>query len=482
MKKQAYLWLILFAVLSLLSTGQLSWTAAAWLGPVFGIRFLQTYEGPKRKRAWHFYLALWLALSVAWYGATPIWGVAHFIFMGVNAAFGIVPYLVHEWAGERLRPSFLATLVLPLAAVAVELLTVTGSPLGNFGAEGYAQFGFSWFMQLTAVIGMLGLTFITMWFAAVANWVWTEWENGRSWVMGLAIHATILLLVIGYGAVRLTTAPPIEDGVQITGITVQEVNMHELMPLVTEDLATFRTQTQAIHADYLTETAVAAANGAQIVVWPELAGIGISDDVTDLLTAGSQLAQETGIYLAIPTMTIDPTGDSQAINQIHLLDPNGQEVLTHVKFGGNFMEGTLAGDGVLQTVDTPYGKLSAVICWDTDFPITIAQAGTAGVDILISVAKDWEGINPLHGQMATFRAVENGMAVVRQADSGWSVMSDGYGRILSSASGPSHQQSALVPTNGINTFYPQVGNGLGWVSLLALLGLLGWARIHPTED
>jgi apolipoprotein N-acyltransferase len=476
MKKQFYLWLILFALLSLLSTGRLSWTAAAWLAPIFGLRFLQTFEGPAKPRAWHFFLALWAALSVAWYGATPVWGPAHFIFMGFNAAVGIVPYLLHEWIGARLRPAFVATLAFPLAATAVEFLTVSGSPLGNFGAEGYAQFGFDWFVQLTAVTGMLGLTFMATWFAAVANWVWTEWEDGRSWTTGLAIHAAVLLLVLGYGAVRMATAPPVEGGVQVTGLTVHHVDLHELMPLLSEDLATFRSRTQAIHADYLTETAVAAANGAQLVVWPEVAGIGVTEDVAALLAAGSELAQDRGIYLAIPTLTLDSTGAEQGVNQIHLLDANGDEMLTHVKFGGNFIEGTLAGDGVLQVVDTPYGRISAVICWDTDFPQTIAQAGAQDIDILLSVAADWEGIDPLHGRMATFRAVENGMAVVRQAQGGWSVMVDGYGRILSSASGPSHQQTALVPKAGVSTLYPQLGDWLGWLSLVALLSLLGWIR------
>jgi apolipoprotein N-acyltransferase len=477
MKKQATLWLLLFALLSLLSSGRLSWTAAAWIAPIFGLRFLQTVDGPAKTRAWHFFLALWAALSLAWYGATPIWGLAHFIFMGFNAAVGIVPYLLHEWVGARLRPAFLTTLALPLAATALEMLTVAGSPLGNFGAEGYAQFGFSWFVQLAAVTGMLGLTFMTTWFAAVVNWVWTEWENGRAWAAGLAVHLAVLLVILSYGAVRLATAPAVESGVQVTGLTVHEVNMHQLMPLLGDDLAAFRSETQAIHADYLAETAVAAANGAQIVLWPELAGIGVAEDVAALLAAGAELAQESAIYLAIPTMTLDPAGEAQAINQVHLLDPNGDEVLTHVKFGGNFMEGTVAGDGVLQTVATPYGKISAVICWDTDFPGVMAQAGAQGVDILLSPAKEWEGIDPLHGRMATFRAVENGMAVVRQADAGWSVMVDGYGRILSSASGPSQQQSAVVPMAGVETLYPQVGDGLGWLALLGLIGLLGWSRI-----
>jgi apolipoprotein N-acyltransferase len=126
-------------------------------------------------------------------------------------------------------------------------------------------------VQITAVTGMSGFTFMTTWFAVVINWVWTEWENGRSWSTGLALHAAVLLLVLGYGAVRLATAPTVESGVRVPGLTVHHVDRHELMPLLADDVPTFRSRTQTIHADYLAETAAAAANGAQIVVWPGLA-------------------------------------------------------------------------------------------------------------------------------------------------------------------------------------------------------------------
>jgi hypothetical protein len=47
-------------------------------------------------------------------------------------------------------------------------------------------------------------------------------------------------------------------------------------------------------------------------------------------------------------------GKSPAENVVRIVDPNGDVVLTHVKYGGNDFESTLKGDSVLQTVDTPY--------------------------------------------------------------------------------------------------------------------------------
>ena len=57
--------------------------------------------------------------------------------------------------------------------------------------------------------------------------------------------------------------------------------MEELGPLYGEDHTTFREITTGFHQEYLTQTRQLAQDGAQVVVWPELAGIGVEEDVTD---------------------------------------------------------------------------------------------------------------------------------------------------------------------------------------------------------
>ena len=42
--------------------------------------------------------------------------------------------------------------------------------------------------------------------------------------------------------------------------------------------------------------------------------------------------------------------------------------MEHIKYGGAIFEFTRVGDGVLQTVDTPFGVLSDVISYDADYP------------------------------------------------------------------------------------------------------------------
>ena len=480
---QPYLWLALYALLNLFTSGKYTIALAAWISPIIGLHFL--YHNNRVRRSYgHLYLATWITLSIAWLGATPIWGLAHYGFMAVTALLGSLPFLADRLIAPRLarngRVPFIATLVFPAAATAMEFLTVSGNPIGNFGATGYSQASLPVLMQITSVTGMLGLTFLMGWVASVVNWAWNEgfaWQRVRT---GVLTTAAVLVAVIAFGSVRMMTAPAPEQTVTVASFTLEEIDMHELNTLLESDPAAFRTRTTATHAAYLARTVTAAQDGAKIVVWPELAGAGVDEDVSALIAEGQILAKEQGIYLTIPVMRLFPGTDRKGENKLYIVDPNGQIVLEHTKFGGNMVEGTLAGDGILRTVETPYGTLSAVICWDTDFPNVIRQAGQMGVDILLSPSKEWVGIDPMHADMAAFRAVENGMAVVRQADEGLSIVIDAYGRTLATAHADDDAGNAMrvqVPTAGTTTLYAQIGDMIGLISVALFLVFAGWAIV-----
>jgi apolipoprotein N-acyltransferase len=131
-------------------------------------------------------------------------------------------------------------------------------------------------------------------------------------------------------------------------------------------------------------------------------------------------------------------------------------------------------------VDTPYGRLSAIICWDADFPNTVRQAGAQNVDLLFIPSQDWLGVRDIHAGMATFRAVENGLTIFRQTGQGVSVVGDPYGRVLhrvdsfdeSATDGFVAVQKIQMSIRSMNTLYPALGDAVGYVMQIALLGLL----------
>lgn len=479
------LWLVIFGLLNLFASGRWTVAAAAWASSIFGLRYLHTY--PKRRKYLFFYLVLWLTVAVPWYGATPFFGAAHFIFMAVSALIGVIPFYLDSWLAPRLRRNgrlpFIATFIFPLAVTASEYILSSTNPIGNFGAFGYSQYSIPVLTQVSAVTGMLGLTFLIAWFAAVINWAWDNdftWQRVRAGVIAFAIT---LLLVVGYGAVRLMNAPAIDsvDTVPVASFTIVENHMGELNELLAEEgVAAYRQETQAVHAQYLAMTETAIADGAKIILWPELAIIGVEEDVQAVVTQGQAMAQEGGVFLGMPTFTVFPDSEQTAENVMFVAGPDGDIVIEHVKYGGNLLEGTLQGSGEIQTVETAYGGLSGIICWDSNFPNIVRQVGKQQTNILLSPSKEWAGINPLHAEMVVFRAIENGVSVIRQTDEGLSIVVDGYGRTLASGEGLAGNGNYLladVPTSSPTTIYPLIGDVIGIFSVIGLLILAAYALI-----
>jgi apolipoprotein N-acyltransferase len=151
--------------------------------------------------------------------------------------------------------------------------------------------------------------------------------------------------------------------------------------------------------------------------------------------------------------------------KILVIDPAGEVVLEHFKYGGVGFEGNrVNGDGILRTAQTPFGVLSALICWDTDFPRTVSQAGCNGTDILLSPSLGERGISPLHSTMAILRTIENGVSLVRVGDNELSVITDSYWRVLASMdyfTAGERVIVAQVPTQHVFTLYSVIGDLLG---------------------
>jgi apolipoprotein N-acyltransferase len=154
---------------------------------------------------------------------------------------------------------------------------------------------------------------------------------------------------------------------------------------------------------------------------------------------------------------------------VRMFDPNGEMVLEHFKYGGADFEGCVPGSGELQVANTPYGKNGAIICLDADFPDIVKQAGEKEIDLLFVPANDWVEIRDLHSNMASFRAVENGMPTFRQTGGGVSSVTDAFGRTINRIDVFNQAQSGKwagvqlvnVPIGSTNTIFPQAGNKFG---------------------
>lgn len=469
-----YVWLLIVALLGFFIGGKWNMPVAAWIAPVFALRFFR--ESP---HGWQAFVLLWLVSSlgtiVSWSGATFLGGIhplAEAGFFLLLTPVGLIPYLLDRHYHRQFGATFWQTLVLPLALTATDFLTSSDGTIGSFGAMAYAQRGFLPAMQLGALVGLSGMAFMISWFATLVNMIW---ERGIPQTrMAQAGIATIgLLLVLGAGRVALAVPPA--QTVKIGGFSLPAGGIADLLSQ-RSDPALFHARIAALHAQQLQEITRLANQGAKVVVLQEGAGLGESDQVAQLLADAGELARQHNLYILLPTFDL---GKQPAENRANLIDPTGQVVLSHVKYGGNAFEGSRKGDGTLQVVATPYGRMSAVVCWDADYPAVIKQAGLQAVDLLFIPANDWVGVKDIHAGMASFRAVENGTSIVRQTGDGVTLVTDGYGReyqridsFASPVRGFTSRHLTDVPVGRVATLYPRIGDSVGYACVALLLALI----------
>ncbi len=394
------------------------------------------------------------------------------------------------------------TLVFPLAMTTVDwlgsqlagaltpfLLPSLFSVAAAWDSPGYTQTGNLLLLQIVALTGMWGLTFLMTFFASTVNALWENnfsWRPARASLIGFGAALAVVLL---WGGARLAFFQPAQPTVRVAAIaprddlfaTISDVNPGDLMPGTPAQRASNGISFAPIAEDLLARTVREARAGARIITWSETGAPMLEEDMAVLIERAGTVAHEEQIYLQIGVIVFRNTDHYPFMeNRAILFDPTGAVVWDYHKAnptpGENMM--IAAGPHILQTVDTPYGRLATLICYDADFPELARQAGKAGVDILLAPYKDWQSVSTQHAQMATFRAIENGVWMVRPSLSGISTIVDPQGRVLAqvSAFGPDEPTVvATVATQGTPTPYAQFGDVFAYICILGL-AMLVWLQ------
>jgi len=215
-------------------------------------------------------------------------------------------------------------------------------------------------------------------------------------------------------------------------------------------------------------TRQAAQEGAQIVVWPEIAIQG--DPQVRNTAAFRQLAAETGAYLTLG-YGLEVT-ERLWRNETTVLAPDGQFLGVYGKdhpvvFAGE----TSQTRGTYPVYETPLGKIGTIICYDLDFTDTARKVTRNGAQLLLVPSHDWPAIATKHYTHLVFRAIENRVSMVKADNSGNdSVILDPYGRILAAAITPGGDKSgqvviADVPLGSGDSLAVRWGDWSGWIAL-----------------
>lgn len=478
----SWLWLAVAAALLLFSNGVNTIPLAAWLAPLFLLRFV-------RQQSFKIgvplvYLLLVAAFAFQFRGMVPIPGIGYYIFLVVWGISLVLPYVIDRLAAGKLS-GIAATLVFPTAWAATEYVSSRG-PYGTWGSAAYSQYGNLPLVQVLSVTGLWGITFLMGWFASMCNWIWEEGLDSKRVRRGAWLCAGTIATVMLLGGARIALFPPSSPTVRVASISKRTVE-----PGLSDAVAGRMFQGQATSADRVVIERWATATdddllsraeremqaGAQIVFWGEANAPVLKEEEAAFVSRGRQMAAKYQVYLGMALGVLN-TGKARPLeNKLVLLQPSGQVAWEYNKtrpVPGPEASHQVPGDGRLRYLDTPHGRLSSIICFDGDFPQLLAQAGTLGADVMLDPSSDWQAIDPWHTQMASFRAIEQGFNLIRQTNQGLSAAFDYQGRRLAAMDHYQTTDYAMVsevPTRGVRTIYSRLGDWFAWLCL-AGLGLL----------
>jgi apolipoprotein N-acyltransferase len=479
----AWLCLAIAAVLLLFSNGADTIALAAWLSPVFMLRFV------RRQRA-YFGLPIAYILFVATFafqfrGMVPIPGIGYYIFLAAWGVSLVLPYILDRFIARRLT-GITSSLVFPAAWVVTEY-AISKAPYGTWGSAAYSQYGNLALLQLVSVTGLWGITFLIAWFAAVCNWVWEEGLSfipayRSAWLCAGTI-ATVTLL----GGARLALFPPSSPTVRVASLSSREVVPKPGSVImgrvwaghaISSDKPAFRAWSAATNQDLMARSEQEMQAGARIVFWGEINAQALKSDEAAFVARGGELAAKYHAYLGMALAVLNQGRTPAVENKFVLIRPDGSVAWEYNKarpVPGPDASQQIRGDGKLRVLDTPYGRLSSIICFDGDYPQLLAQAGTLKVDMILDPSNDWRAIDPWHTQMASFRAIEQGTNLIRQTSKGLSATFDYQGRRLAAVDYFQTSDFAMVsqvPTRGVRTIYSLLGDWFAWMCIFGLVVLV----------
>ncbi|MGR9050593.1 nitrilase-related carbon-nitrogen hydrolase [Halobacillus faecis] len=473
--KKSYIFslLLLGTVLMMLSNGKYLIAIAAW---VFPVALMVAVKDLRGRWAW-ILLTLIMALGnqLSFHHMLPELEIPLFGYIPALAgALYAVPFVLQKLC-YRVTPSFLVTLIFPSSYALLDYVNVYLNPFGTFGVLGYSQAQFLPMAQVASLIGVTGITFVITWVAAIVYWLILDRPKVHKKRVALAT-IMILLLTIVWGSLRINDSAGHET-VLVSGIHTLDRNNTEVLEIFNlrnKDLNDFTEKTEKQLEILMKRTTEEAEAGAKIIHHSEGTAVMDESQRTSYLRRLQGIAEQYDVYI-ITVPYVFTEADKKNENVLYVLDPNGEIVLEHYKYGGNFIEQTVTKGEEIHAVDTPYGRLTGIICWDKDFPSVVNQVGEKDIDHLFIPSADWEEISPYHTIVGNFRGIENGANTVTQTVNGMSMMTDYTGQTLAKMNHFTTDHWVMrghMPVRGTNTFYTSIGKYFGGWVVGVFIGLL----------
>ena len=460
---------------------------AILIAPVFILRFIRTQ--PAKRGILLTLLGFVLIINLGLWGIFDMGGgISSLIFNLIRSSLLATLYFLPFMADRLIYPKFkdkgaLSTLTFPVITTALFFFLTIEGPFEGSYQMGKFIFGPIILKQLISLLGLPASVFITSWFASLINY---SWENNFDWKKAkrsAIVFSSIVLLIFLYGAIKTSSivVPESETVKMASVVFIPEDGKAARMEPMLEGKFTHPFDERMSEIEKRTK--IAASNGAKIVLFQEFTILINEEDREKLVTKCQKIAKENNIYFAINYGYYVKEGKGE--NILLLIDDNGNSLLNYAKkyllgIGDTVEKGVFKkGPEIIQSVDTPYGRIGLSICREIDMAKYMIQAGRQNIDIMISPAYEWP-VN-LVINFGYMRAIEYGFSLVRATYNGISFASDFNGNILATMPFDKKETGIMyadVPTKGVKTLYSTIGDSFAWLCVLGLLGFITLAIIY----
>lgn len=444
--------------------------AAAWAGWWFGFGYFVP------GLYWIGYAFLVDAQTFGWLLPVAVCGLP--AYLALFTAFG--------FALARLIWTQGATRIIALAVCLTVAEWLRGHLLTGFpwNAFGYALTEPLALAQAASLVGLWGLTFLAVAiFAAPAVVIDDRAVTPRPWLAPMA--ALSMLAAMGvFGVVRLSSSPThLVAGVKLR---IMQPNLQQDVRFNYAAKAQVMQQYLAL-SDRATGPQSTGVRDATILIWPESAFPFFLTREADAMAQIANLLPNGTILITGSVRAPDlPPGAriTRAYNSIYVIDHDGSVLSVYdklhlVPFGEflpfqdlmekiGFVQLTKVQGGFIpgdrrRAMELPSApRVLPLICYEAVFPDEIgARDQRAGW--IVNLTNDaWFGVSTgpyQHLQQTRVRAIEQGLPVVRAANSGISAVIDPYGRIIARLElGVDGVLDSLLPSAARQTIYARFGD------------------------
>jgi len=368
---------------------------------------------------------------------------------------------------------------------------LTGFP---WNAYGYALMSPLVLAQGAALIGLWGMTFLAVAvFASPASLADDRADTRRPWLAPV-LSVALLAALATFGSIRLARTPT---------TFVEDVRLRIMQPNLPQDDKFRYSQKQAVMTRYLTLSERASATrpgGLREVthlIWPESAfPFFLTREADALAQIASLLSGGTVLITGAVRAPEGATGTiTRAYNSVYVIDRTGSigsvyDKVHLVPFGEYLpFQPLLERIGLMQLTKVRGGfidgdrrramsvpgapRMLPLVCYEVIFPGQAVPRGERP-DWLLNLTNDgWFGASTgpyQHFQQARIRAIEEGLPLVRAANTGISAVIDPVGRVAASLPlGAEGILDAALPRPVAPTSY--VRGGDGWAALMGGIAL-----------